>query len=168
MARQAARGRSETPAATTAIISNRSSKVFGIGPLTQPPIREQQQRQRTPQQQQRPQQRAQEQQEQDEPRLIKQYSIAKLVTRGLSERQAELYRLMPLITDRVCPICEKPKEMSWANIAQHALACAVTKKHSSQRVTWTVEMKDLYIERSSRNDNHKSKKVNVGARRLGR
>ena len=176
VARQAARGRPEVPAAAPAVVSHRSSKVFGIGPLARPPTREQQQRPRIPQQQQRstpqrqrtPQQRTQEQQEQDEPRLIKQYSIAKLVTRGLSERQAEQYRSMPLITDRVCPICEKPKEMSWANIAQHALACAVNKKHSSQRVTWTVEMKDLYIERSSRNDNHKSKKVNVGARRQGR
>ena len=166
------------PAAATAGTSHRSGRVVGIGPIVQlpvqqrqPAIQRQQQQRHTPQRQRAPQQqqqRAQEQQEQDGPRLIKQYSIAKLVTRGLSERQAEYYRSMPMITERVCPICKAPKEMSWANIAQHALACAVIKEHSSQRVPWTVEMKDLYIERSNKNDDHKSKKVNVGARRRGR
>ena len=173
-----AREQSGPPAATTAGTSHRSGRVVGIGPIVQlpvqqrqPAIQRQQQQRHTPQRQRAPQQqqqRAQEQQEQDGPRLIKQYSIAKLVTRGLSERQAEYYRSMPMITERVCPICKAPKEMSWANIAQHALACAVIKEHSSQRVPWTVEMKDLYIERSNKNDDHKSKKVNVGARRRGR
>ena len=105
------REQSGPPAATTAGTSYRSGRVFGIGPMIQLPVRQrqpatQQQQRSTPQRQRAPQQqqRAQEQQEQDEPRLIKQYSIAKLVTLGLSERQAEYYRSMPMIVKRVCPI----------------------------------------------------------------